>query len=74
VSQVVWMFEWPSYEWLTNHRHYDITRMPSDYTSVPCQQAGEHRHDHRDCSQADVTTTIDEAWMSKPPPPPIPKH
>ena len=67
-SQIVWMFEWPSHSWLTDHLHFDITRMPSDYIQVPCQKAGEHRHDRRDCSQADVTTSLDETWLAKPAP------
>jgi hypothetical protein len=74
-SRVVWMFEWPSHSWLTDHRYFDITRMPSDFTTVACQKDGEHRRDRRDCSQADVTTTLGEVWLSKPPPlPPIHKR
>jgi hypothetical protein len=67
-SQLVWMFEWPSHKWLLAHRNYDLTRMPDDYTKVPCQAAGEHRHDRRDCSQADVTSALGEAWIAKPKP------
>jgi hypothetical protein len=67
-SQLVWMFEWPSHKWLLAHHDYDLTRMPDDYTKVACQAAGEHRHDRRDCSQADVTSTLGEAWIAKPKP------
>ena len=66
-SQLVWMFEWPSHSWLTHHTGYDLTRMPDDYAKVACQAAGEHRHDRRDCSQADVTSTLGEAWITKKP-------
>jgi hypothetical protein len=67
-SQLVWMFEWPSHKWLVAHTHYDLTRMPDDYAKVACQAAGEHRHDRRDCTQADVTSVLGEAWIAKPKP------
>ena len=73
-SQILWMFEWPSHSWLIDHRNYDLTRMPSDYTKVACQKAGEHRHDRRDCTQADLASSLAEAWLAKPPPPPPAKR
>jgi hypothetical protein len=73
-SQILWMFEWPSHSWLIDHHHYDLTRMPADYIKVACQKAGEHRHDRRDCAQADLASSLGEAWMAKPPPPPATKR
>ena len=67
-SQLVWMFEWPSHSWLSHQVHYDLSRMPDDYTKVACQQPDEHRHDRRDCSQADLTSSLGEAWIVKPKP------
>lgn len=67
-SQLVWMFEWPSHSWLSRHTNYDLSRMPDDYAKVACQAPGEHRRDRRDCSQADVTATLGEAWIDRPKP------
>jgi hypothetical protein len=69
-TQLVWMFEWPSHTWLMAHRNYDLTKMPDDYIKVPCQKPGEHRHDRRDCGQADLTAAFAEAWLDRPGPAP----
>lgn len=66
-SQVIWMFEWPSHSWLTtNHRGYDLTKLPDDYTKVACQKPGEHVRVRRDCAQADLTSALGETWIAKP--------
>ncbi len=65
-SQLVWVFEWPTYWWLIEHEHYDLTHMPSNYTSVACQKPGEHHAERRDCAQPDLVSSLGEAWIAKP--------
>ncbi|MFT3697794.1 MAG: hypothetical protein QM831_31935 [Kofleriaceae bacterium] len=66
-SQVVWVFEWPSYWWLEHQdEHTDNTRMPANYLEVECQKPGEKRRDRRDCSQADLKAALGEAWIARP--------
>jgi hypothetical protein len=60
------MFEWPSHSWLIDHHGYDLTKLPSDYTKVSCQKPGEHLRVRRDCAQADLTSSLGEAWIARP--------
>lgn len=68
-SQVVWVFEWPSKWWLDHQdAHRDDARMPEGYLDVECQKPGENRRDRRDCSQADLSASLGEAWIARPRP------
>lgn len=64
-SQVLWLYEWPSFWWMTEN-NYARRRMPREAFRVPCRGSGPTRDVYRDCSPANLGAAITERWIDRP--------
>lgn len=63
---VVWIFEWPAYDWLLEQKDKTISRMPESASTVPCLGTGTARPTYRDCSRPDLSKAMSQPWVDRP--------
>ncbi len=61
---MLWSFEWPSYYWMQKLHQELRNGVPAFVTQVPCQVAGEHHAEYRDCTGPDLARGLAESWIA----------
>jgi hypothetical protein len=63
---VIWVFDWPPYYWMREHRNQSVARMPPDARRVPCRGTGGTHSTYRDCSLPDLSKGMSQPWVDRP--------
>ena len=64
-SQVLWVFEWPSFWWMQDRR-YPRRRMPREAYRTRCRGTGPTKDVYRNCSPPNLAAAITEKWIDWP--------
>jgi Gram-negative bacterial TonB protein C-terminal len=63
-AMVLWSFEWPSYEWLTQTTR-QAGYLPAEVKDVPCRALPSSTH-LRDCEPPDLIKGVSQPWIARP--------
>jgi hypothetical protein len=64
-SQVLWVFEWPSFWWMQDRR-YQRRRMPREAYRTRCRGTGPTKDVYRNCAPPNLAAAITETWIDRP--------
>jgi hypothetical protein len=60
-AKLLWSYEWPSYEWMYEHRH-SLRKLPSTVNEVPCREQSISLQ-LRDCRPPDLMNGAIQPWI-----------